>query len=100
MKTITKKILIAVKTYPVPSKKYIETVCTAGFDETGEWIRIYPIPFRLLYKGQQYKKYNWIECEIHKNPTGLTTGFQPLHTLKSSKEKNKKRVDRMNYLCV
>jgi hypothetical protein len=28
-----KKILIAVKTYPNPSKSYNETVCTAGLDE-------------------------------------------------------------------
>ncbi len=28
-----KKILIAVKTYPNPSQKYNETVCTAGLDE-------------------------------------------------------------------
>ena len=62
-----KKILIAVKTYPLPSTKYTETVCTAGFDKDGNWIRIYPIPFRLLYGPQQYKKYDWIEGPVRKN---------------------------------
>lgn len=32
-------ILIAVKTYPTLSEKYIELVCTAGFREDGSWIR-------------------------------------------------------------
>lgn len=63
-----KKILIAVKTYPLPSTKYTETVCTAGFDENGNWIRIYPIPFRLLYNPQKYRKYDWIEGNVIKNP--------------------------------
>lgn len=61
------KILIAVKTYPVPSKKYTEVACTAGFRSDGSWIRIYPIPFRLLEKGQQFHKYQWIELELTKN---------------------------------
>jgi len=43
-----KKILVAVKAYPNPSSKYVETVCCAGIDlSTNQWIRLYPIPFRL-----------------------------------------------------
>ena len=30
------KILITVKTYPIPSSKYDELVCTAGVKETGD----------------------------------------------------------------
>ena len=44
------KVLIAVKTYPVISESYTELACTAGFREDGSWIRLYPIPFRLLGK--------------------------------------------------
>ena len=62
------RVLIAVKTYPTLSKKYIELVCTAGFREDGSWIRIYPSPFRFLSDTQKYKKYQWIEIEIEKNP--------------------------------
>ena len=62
-----KKILILVKTYPVPSKKYDELVCTAGITEEGDWIRIYPVPFRKLPYEQQYKKYEWIEADISRN---------------------------------
>ena len=34
------KVFITVKTYPVPSDKYIETVCTAGITENHKWVRI------------------------------------------------------------
>ncbi len=42
------RLLITVKTYPIPSKKYDELVCTAGVDETGDFFRLYPINFREL----------------------------------------------------
>ena len=54
-------ILILVKTYPSPSRKYIETCCTAGIDDQGNMIRIYPVPFRLLQEEKQYKKWQWVE---------------------------------------
>jgi len=46
-----RKILIATKTYPSISRKYRETVCTAGVllddnEKSEQWIRIYPIRFR------------------------------------------------------
>jgi len=64
------KVLVTVKTYPRLSEKHLETVCTAGFRENGEWIRIYPIPFRLLYNYDKgtYAKWQWIEVDLEKNP--------------------------------
>lgn len=61
------KVLITVKTYPTISGRYTELACTAGFREDGSWIRLYPIPFRLLDQEKQYKKYQWIEVEIARN---------------------------------
>jgi hypothetical protein len=61
------KVLITVKTYPIPSKKYDELVCTAGVTETGDFIRLYPINFRDLPFSQQYKKYQWIEVVAEKH---------------------------------
>lgn len=61
------KILITVKTYPALSTKYHELVCTAGFTEQGEWIRIYPVPFRQLDYDKQYKKFQWITASLEKN---------------------------------
>jgi hypothetical protein len=66
-----KKVLITVITYPLPSRSYDELVCTAGILETGEWIRIYPVPLKFLRglrkdgKVESFK-YNWIELDLIK----------------------------------
>ena len=59
------RVLIAVKTYPVPSAKYDELVCNAGFLENGKWIRVYPVKFQALPYDQQYSnKTNGIDFYI------------------------------------
>lgn len=65
------KVLIAVTTYPLPSRSYDELVCTAGVLENGKWIRIYPVPLSFLIdlKGSgkvNAVKYTWIELELNK----------------------------------
>lgn len=65
------KVLITVVTYPLPSRSYDELVCTAGILETGEWIRIYPVPLKFLTglrkDGKMVSfKYNWIELDLNK----------------------------------
>ena len=62
------RVLITVKTYPQPSRRYGEIVCTAGVREGGGLIRLYPIAFRQLPYDQQYRKYQWIEIDAEKNP--------------------------------
>jgi hypothetical protein len=61
------RVLITVKTYPTLSRKYGETVCTAGVREDGSWVRIYPVPFRRLDEAEQYRKFDWIECQLVRN---------------------------------
>jgi hypothetical protein len=61
------KILIAVKTYPALSLKHQETVCTAGFRQDGSWIRIYPVPFRLLGTDKHYGKFQWVTLPLERN---------------------------------
>ncbi len=63
----TLEVLITVKTYPIPSKKYDELVCTAGVTNQGEFVRLYPINFRELPFSQQYRKYQWIRAEAEKH---------------------------------
>lgn len=60
-----KRILILVKTYPSISKSYGELVCTAGIDENGHWIRLYPMPIA-MFRDNEIKKYTWIEVEVTK----------------------------------
>jgi hypothetical protein len=61
------RVLITVKTYPTLSRKYGETVCTAGVREDGSWVRIYPVPFRRLDENEQYRKFDWLECSLIRN---------------------------------
>jgi hypothetical protein len=61
------RILIWGKTYPELSKKYIETVCTAGVLESGKPVRLYPIAYRYL-NDEQFRLYQWITAGLIKNP--------------------------------
>jgi hypothetical protein len=61
------RVLITVKTYPTLSRKYGETVCTAGVREDGTWVRIYPVPFRRLEEAEQYRKFDWLDCRLVRN---------------------------------
>lgn len=58
------KILILCKTYPSPSGRYAETSCVAGMDEDGNLVRLFPVPFRMITKEQQFKKWQWIEAKV------------------------------------
>lgn len=60
------EILVLAKTYPSPSSQYIETSCVAGINKDGIMRRLYPIPFRILEEGKQFKKWQWIEARIRK----------------------------------
>lgn len=61
------QLLITVKTYPIPSARYDELVCTAGVLENGEFVRLYPINFRDLPFERQYQKYQWIDVNAEKH---------------------------------
>lgn len=61
------RVLITVKTCPIPSAKYDELVCTAGVTEAGDFVRLYPINFRDLPYSRKYRKYQWIEVEATKH---------------------------------
>jgi len=63
----TKRVLVTVKAYPIPSKKYVETICVAGIDiDSGKWVRLYPIPFRDLDEDKKFRKYTIIEVKVRK----------------------------------
>ena len=59
----TKRVLITVRTYPVPAHRGIEVSCTAGVTSDGNWIRLFPIPYRFLHPDQRFTKYQWIEVD-------------------------------------
>jgi len=57
-------VLVTVLTYPHPSTKHQETVCTAGITDAGEWVRLYPVDYRYLPRDKQYRKWQWIEVAL------------------------------------
>lgn len=66
-----KRVLVTVKAYPERSQKHGFVVCTAGLTEDGEWIRLYPIPYRFYSGRDKVKKYDWIEVECKKTKEKL-----------------------------
>ncbi|NEW90120.1 hypothetical protein DU475_23035 [Rhodopseudomonas sp. WA056] len=60
------RILILCKTYPSPSGKHVETSCVAGFEENGKFIRLFPVPFRLVDDDKKFKKWQWIKARVEK----------------------------------
>jgi hypothetical protein len=56
--------LIVVRTYPVPAKKGVEVSCTAAITDKGEWLRLFPVPYRRLNASQKFSKYQWIEVGV------------------------------------
>jgi hypothetical protein len=62
------RVLIVVRTYPVPATNGAEVSCTAGITVEGKWIRLFPIPYRFLDPDSQFSKYHWIDVNIRKAP--------------------------------
>ena len=62
----TRKVLITVKAYPNPSKKYVETVCVAGID------------WRYRYKNEELLlnkiKERWLSMTSEKKDTYFYVG--------------------------
>jgi hypothetical protein len=61
-----KKILVTVKAYPEKSRKYGDVVCTAGITDTGDWIRLYPMPISSFRGDKKIQRYDWIEADCEK----------------------------------
>jgi hypothetical protein len=64
--TERKRVLITVRTYPTPAIKGVEVSCTAGVTDDGQWIRLFPVPYRRLDFDKRFKKYQWIDVEVSK----------------------------------
>ncbi len=66
MSYLEKKVLLTVKAYPEKSRRYGAVVCTAGITDSGEFVRLYPIPFENFRGGKNIPKYSWIRVECEK----------------------------------
>ncbi|MGH7783011.1 MAG: hypothetical protein ACREO5_04120 [Candidatus Binatia bacterium] len=61
------RILILCKTYPSPSARYAETSCVAGVTESGNLLRLYPVPFRLIGDEHQFRKWQWVDARVSRS---------------------------------
>lgn len=64
------RILITLRTYPQPSARHIETVCTGGITEGLEWRRLDPVPLRYLEAEQQYRTFDVVELDVNPGKDG------------------------------
>lgn len=60
LELLTDEAFIIVKAAPRRSEKFKETVCCAGIDRNGNWVRLYPIAFRYLDGPQKFKRWDHI----------------------------------------
>ena len=60
-------LMVNCKTYPAVSKKYTETVCTGGVQPNGEFVRLYPVPFRFLDTKEQYGRWDVIRVQVYRD---------------------------------
>lgn len=82
-------MLVLVKAYPQPSTKYTESVCVAGLrldTPEPEWVRLYPVQFRLLQRERQFGKYDIIRVRVRR-PTSGDTRHESLTPIIDSIEK-------------
>lgn len=66
MPTENKRALIVVRTYPTPAKQGAEVSCTAAITDKGEWLRLFPVPWRYLPEDQRFRKYEWVDLTVEK----------------------------------
>ena len=52
--------IVIVKAAPQVGQRHGETVCCAGIDLEGNWLRLYPISFRTLEEGQKFGRWDRI----------------------------------------
>ncbi|MBD0371307.1 MAG: hypothetical protein ICV60_10765 [Pyrinomonadaceae bacterium] len=73
----TKRALIVVRTYPIPALSGVEVSCTAAITDKGEWLRLYPVPYRFLKPDKRFKKYQWIDVSVIKASDSRPESYTP-----------------------
>ena len=66
------RILVTVKAYPAIARTSGESVCVAGVrldTPVREWIRLFPVGFRVLPKERQFEKYQVISLRVRRGAT-------------------------------
>jgi hypothetical protein len=81
---LTKRVLIVVRTYPTPAKSTIEASCTAAISHDGQWIRMFPVPARLMDQDKRFAKWQWIDVSLLKAPSDTRPKSYKINPIPSS----------------
>jgi hypothetical protein len=60
LELVEDEAFVLVKAAPRHSQTFGETVCCAGIDLAGNWVRLYPVSFRLLTDEQRFARWDHI----------------------------------------
>lgn len=60
LELVEDEAIILVKAAPRRSQTFGETVCCAGLDRSGAWVRLYPVSFRQLEDAQRFRRWDHI----------------------------------------
>lgn len=60
LELVEDEAFILVKAAPRRSQTFGETVCCAGIDRHGQWVRLYPVSFRHLEDAQRFSRWDHI----------------------------------------
>jgi hypothetical protein len=90
--------IILVKASPQVGKKHGETVCCAGVNDAGEWVRLYPVTFRTLDQASQFRRWDrirfrWQKPKDDSRPESLRVDHQSIEIIGELKQK-----ERLNFL--
>ena len=89
---------ILVKASPHVGRKHGETVCCAGVNDNGEWLRLYPVTFRTLDQARQFRRWDrvrfrWKKPKDDSRPESLRVDHQSIEIIGQLKQK-----ERLNFL--
>jgi hypothetical protein len=90
--------IILVKASPQVGKRHGETVCCAGVNDKGEWLRLYPVSFRTLHQASQFRRWDrirfrWKKPQDDQRQESLRVDHQSIEIIGDLKQK-----DRLNFL--
>lgn len=95
----TSEAIILVKASPQVGRRHGETVCCAGVNNKGEWVRLYPVSFRSLDQAKQFGRWDrvrfrWKKPQDDARPESLRVDHQSIEIIGELKPK-----ERLNFLA-
>src|ERR1700688_1984472 len=86
--------IILVKASPQVGRRHGETVCCAGINDKGEWVRLYPVSFRTLDQAKQFRRWDrvrfrWKKPQDDTRPESSRVDHQSIEVIGELKPKER-----------